>query len=270
MHHLKVQDFLKATYRLRRFMPVRKPVYFIACTPKSASTFLVNILSELTGYKREFLGFEYERQEQDLYLPKLIDIYGCPGVVQQHVRATGPNLMMLNKARIRPVVLVRNIPDSVVSVRDHLLSEGLERMPGIHAPEGFSQFARTEQYDCIIDLLIPWYITFYVSWKYAECHHSIDLMWIDFNEVTGNTAHTVRRIGEFYGMEFEDRDIEAAIDRVRAYPRSDNRLNKGVRGRGREELSLAQLERINRYTEHYPDIDFHSAWLDHLEPAGLT
>ena len=41
----------------------------IACFPKSASTYLKNMLVALTGFKSGNLAYAYFQNEQDLYLP---------------------------------------------------------------------------------------------------------------------------------------------------------------------------------------------------------
>ena len=99
---------------------------FVACMPKSGSTFMAHTLSELTGYRYVNLAYAYERNEQTLYLPKLIDSYSFGSVTHLHVRATESTIDLMKMFSIRPVILVRNIFDIVVSVRDHMFQEGFE------------------------------------------------------------------------------------------------------------------------------------------------
>ena len=99
---------------------------FIASMPKSGSTFMARVMEQLTGYPYVALTYGYERDEQNLYLPTLIDTFGRGSVTHQHVRATGPNLELMREFKVRPVILTRNLFDVVISIRDHLLSEGPE------------------------------------------------------------------------------------------------------------------------------------------------
>ena len=48
---------------------------FIAAMPKSASTYLVRLIEEVTGFIPHSYTFD-AHQEHDLYLPRLIDGYG--------------------------------------------------------------------------------------------------------------------------------------------------------------------------------------------------
>jgi hypothetical protein len=132
--------------------------------PKSGSTFLANALSEVTGYPQVQLCFGYERHEQDLYLPRLVDACRKDTVTRHHMRATKFNTALLKKFNIKPVILTRNLFDVVPSIRDHLFREGFEKFPCFYCTERFADLSEEKQLDCIIDLALPWYFNFYVSW----------------------------------------------------------------------------------------------------------
>jgi hypothetical protein len=113
---------LRVNLALKRTLCRRARCVFVAAMPKSASTFLATCLAEITGFARFFLGQNY-LAEQDIYMPRLIDAWSMDIVCQQHVRAVRPNLELMAEFSIRPVVLVRDIGDAVVSLRDHLRGE---------------------------------------------------------------------------------------------------------------------------------------------------
>ena len=69
---------------------------------------MAKALSQLTGYRYVDLAYAYERNDQNLYLPRLIDAYSIDSVTHQHVRATGPNIELMNMFAIKPVILVSN------------------------------------------------------------------------------------------------------------------------------------------------------------------
>src|SRR5438132_2190295 len=91
---------------------------FIACVPKSASTFLKNLLVNLTGYRDLFTVYAAGQSEHEIYLPTLRDSAELDTVTQQHCRASDANVHLMQAFGIRPVVLVRNIFDSVMSLFD--------------------------------------------------------------------------------------------------------------------------------------------------------
>src|SRR6187551_3281662 len=104
----------------------RPPSILLACMPKSGSSFLSAALAQAAGYPLYQFVYTYDRNEQDLYLPALVSGLGLPSptVTQQHVRATGSNLDLTQVFNLRVVLLVRNLFDALVSLRDHILNEG--------------------------------------------------------------------------------------------------------------------------------------------------
>jgi len=144
--HAPMTDYLKIFHSsetgIRLYKKLRKMRYgdcrsvFVAAMPKSGSSFLARALCEATTYRHSYCDFSYANIEQELYLPRLVDIYGKGTVVQQHVLANEPNLLLFKEFGIRPIVLVRNLFDLVISVRDHLLTERLDGLPGAYPSLG--------------------------------------------------------------------------------------------------------------------------------------
>lgn len=242
---------LRFNLRTKRLFTKRRNCLFVTCFPKSGSTFLVSALAESTGYMRQFLGYDH-LNEQDLYLPSLIDTYNMNIVCHQHTRATAPNLELVSEFGIHPVVLVRNVFDCLVSLRDHLGRES-QRTPVFNASDEFLAKPQAEQFDELIDLALPWYVNFIMSWKNAETGGA-KLLWITYEDMMADKAGTVRRLLDFYGIPQFSNRVDTAISSVDKG--SDTRFNKGVSGRGEEQLSADQRQRIADRFRHYPDTDF--------------
>lgn len=68
---------------------------FIACTPKSGSTFLKSLLARLTGYRDAFMVYSAQQFEQELYQPTVREIATLDTVTQQHCRASDANVQMM-------------------------------------------------------------------------------------------------------------------------------------------------------------------------------
>jgi LPS sulfotransferase NodH len=242
---------LRLNLRVKRLFTRRRNSLFVTCFPKSGSTFLVSSLATTTGYMRQFLGYDH-LNEQDLYLPNLIDTYNMNIVCHQHTRATAPNLELILEFGIQPVVLVRNVFDCLVSLRDHLERES-RRTPVFNATDEFHAKPHSEQFDELIDLALPWYVNFVMSWKSAEAEGTPTL-WVAYEDMMADKAGTVRRILEFYGLTRFNSEVDAAISHVDNV--SHTRFNKGVSGRGEDQLSTSQRQRIVDRFRHYPDMDF--------------
>src|ERR1700752_201971 len=61
---------------------------FIACAPKSGSTFLKNLLTNITGYRDMFAVYAAGQTEHEIYLPTLREAAHLDTVTQQHCRAS--------------------------------------------------------------------------------------------------------------------------------------------------------------------------------------
>tara|TARA_B100000686_G_C16690949_1_gene917561 strand:+ start:307 stop:1143 length:837 start_codon:yes stop_codon:yes gene_type:complete len=242
---------LRLNLRAKRLFTKRKNCLFITCFPKSGSTFLVSALAECSGYTRQFLGFD-QLNEQDLYLPNLIDSYNMNIVCHQHTRATLPNLKLIKEFGIRPVVLVRNIFDCLISLRDHLERES-SQTPVFSATDKFFSKSQTDQLDELIDIALPWYVNFVMSWKSAQSE-GVNPLWLTYEDMMVDKPGTVRKILEFYDFDHMGSDIDAAVSDVNA--RTNTRFNRGVIGRGRLLLSAEQQRRVMDRFQHYSDVDF--------------
>ena len=249
------QNGLRTAFNIKKRVSSRGDYIFVACMPKSGSTFLANALSELTGYRYVNLTYAYERNEQNLYLPKLIDSYGFGSVTHLHVRGTNANIELMNTFSIRPVILVRNIFDIVVSIRDHMLQEGFE-FPTFFCNEKFTELTEKEQFDFIIEQGLPWYFNFYVSWYVALLSKSIDALWLIFEEVVSDWNEALRNVAQFYGVKKTDKEIAEALEQTRKKRRQQTRFNKGKVGRGSSELTNDQKEKIVSLARFYPWVDF--------------
>lgn len=244
---------LKMVWRLRRTLGKPGDYLLVACMPKSGSTFLTNVVAELSGYSKNSLTYAYMQSEQDLYLPKLIDAWSYPCVTQQHVRATAANLDLIRRFSIRPMVLLRNVFDVVVSLRDHIHRES-EQNPIFYTPAGFFDMDEARQFDCIIELGIPWYLGFIASWNDAQQNAGIDLLQVTYEDLIADKPGVIADVMQHFGLPRTSDEIATVLERIDGQGR--NRLNKGVAGRGIESLTSEQRGRIEEMASFYSHVDF--------------
>jgi hypothetical protein len=214
----------------------------VASMPKSGSTFLSDVIASLPDFRRARLSPTYDQREQELdeYCLEQADAFNY--VAQQHVRYSGWTQRMLDRYEIKPVVLVRNIFDIIVSLRDHLRNEG---------PVWFNFFVEPQHTtldDATLELMIarlaiPWYINFYMGWRQIP-----GVMFVTYEALIADPDQTVREVLAFAGADLPPSDVTLALKRVRAL--EESRLNVGVVGRGaalRPETINAVLDLIDFY-----------------------
>ena len=225
---------------------------FIACVPKSASTFLKNLLVNVTGYRDLFTVYAAGQTEHEIYLPTLRESAHLDTVTQQHCRASDANVHLMQGFGIRPVVLVRNIFDSVMSLLDFYNKGAFQ-----------TSFARADwpvlddetKIDLLIENVIPWYFQFVSSWDLAEKQQRVEVYWLSYEDLVADKPSSVLKVLEFYGLGASRRGVEQRIREIESEGRKI-RFNKGVTGRGRSGLNDRQKEQIRRLTRYYPSTDF--------------
>jgi hypothetical protein len=217
--------------------------------PRIGSTFLTNALTEVTGFPLVDLRFTFAWSEAELYMPRMVDAYAYGTVSQEHVRATQANLNLMCDLGIRPVILVRDVADITVSVREYLLDAPYTWPTLITST--FLESDESMQYDQIIDLGLPWFIAFYVSWYEATRDSGIDALWVKYDDNIADWPKTMTRILDFYRLPVEPVQVWTALERV-TRRKERHRFNNGVAGRGRERLTDVQLCRIAAMTASIP------------------
>jgi len=225
---------------------------FIACVPKSASTFLKNLLLNLTGYRDLFSVYAAGQTEHEIYLPTLREFADVGTVTQQHCRASDANIHLMQAFGIRPVVLVRNIFDSVMSLRDFYDKGAFQTS---YSRADWQALDDETKIDLLIENVIPWYFQFVASWDLAEKQKRIEIHWLSYEELIADKASSILKVLKFYGLGASRRGVEQRIGEIEKRDRK-NRFNKGVVGRGQTGLNDRQKEQIRRLTRFYPSTDF--------------
>jgi len=153
---------------------------------------------------------------------------------------------------IRPVVLVRNIFDSVMSLLD-FYDQGAFQTSYFRAD--WPGLDEKTKIDLLIENVIPWYFQFVASWDQVERLKRLEVSWLTYEELVADKPGNVLRVLEFYGLGVSRRAVEQRIKEIESEGRKI-RFNKGVTGRGKTGLSESQKEHIRRLARYYPSTDF--------------
>ena len=242
----KLEDFARnlAPEQLGRHL-------LVACFPKSGSTLLNRLLREVTGFAEAQYCFAFLQNEQEFYLPLVLASATDNRVIQQHCRATVPNLHIMQAFNIKPVVLVRNIFDVLLSWKEFL--EG-----GAHINTFFPYYADLsdeERMALVVDDRAPWYLSFFASWQYAQKAGQIDCIWQTYEQVTAAPEAALESILEFYGIKADPIRLARATQMVNK-DTGTTRFNKGKVGRGRNAFTEEQVAQIRRLASYYKGVDF--------------
>jgi hypothetical protein len=222
----------------------------VACFPKSGSTLLKTLLRRATGFPEQWLAYAYRENEHDIHLPHLLHSAPQDCVVQLHCAATAPNLHLMQAFGIRPIVLVRDIFDVLLSWKEFLdRGDVPSRYPA------YDRLDEAARLDLVVDARAGWYIDFFAGWQRACRKGEVEATWLSYEALVADMAGRVAELLRFHRLPVDS----AAIARIVAETAADRgatRFNKGVVGRGRAAFGAEQRARIARFAAYHPDVDF--------------
>lgn len=259
---------------------------------RSASTFVSQVLCRCLGDPLVSMAETFETAElarrlhqtagaddpsrvtptHDLYLPRLI-VAAASGentVSMHHVVANTQTLWFMTTVNgVRPIVTTRNIPDALVSVRDDLLathpadgsSFAAKALADNYAVpftskrmwDAFRAGSPDEQMDMIIDLYGPWYFAFAASWEEVDAEKTHPVHFLRYEDMIADEPAVFADALTFLDSSLDRAAIDAALAEVYGGPKTVYRFNVGKSGRGRDELTKGQLDRLVTLGRHFAD-----------------
>ncbi len=200
---------------------------------------------------------EWGRREQELdelkVMRQAMKFWSRGFVSQQHVRYSDATRRVLNRFNIKPVVVVRNLFDVVVSLKDHVRKED-HRIPMVYLREEHLDLP-DDALECIIArLAIPWYVNFYLGWR-----EDPNAVFVSYEDLVRSPADVIPNVCDQLDFEIAVADAQSAVRQVTDSAR--NRFNVGKTGRGRgisEEAKLVITDMIRAYPEWERDRYFRS------------
>jgi len=223
----------------------------LACFPKSGSTYLSAVLANLPGFSKVQLVSVYGKREQEIE-PALIALNADRNyVAQHHVRYSEATAELIRQFSLKPIVLVRNIFDAIISFRDHIRNESV-LFPMAYASPCCVAWDDERLETFIADMIAPWYFNFFASWSEAP-----EKLLLRYEDLQSNPHAVLRCARSHFNIACTDKDIEAAILAAQSQA---TRKNKAINGRGQSLSENARLH-IHRLASYYDGLD--------LTPMGL-
>lgn len=224
----------------------RKPHILIACMPKSASTYLATIISNIPGFDRCRLIPAYGAREQELCPIHLSRYNRRAYVAQHHIRCSEYTLKLIEGYHLTPVVIVRNLADCVISIRDHnRRATGPNPMAHYDAAHLAMEDAGFEE--MIVRFCMPWYIHFYAGWLAAP-----GIKIYDYEQYTTQPVHVIGEIMDRAGCACGPPKIREALGKTQKNEQTN--FNVGKSGRGTD-LHPAAKRALGELLDQYDFLD---------------
>lgn len=226
--------------------------------PKSGSTWFDSIIKDLNKLKQSTLVLDYARREQEIqwevFSKNILDLEDGIYFRHQHLKLSNYVVNFIEDYNVKIVLQVRNIFDSVISMRDHLIHETPIQPHGF-VDETFFELSEKKQIDMVIDMIVPWFFSFYASWfTFLQQSDHKNVFIVSYEEMKKDTHKTLQKILSQLNLSCTDDELKRAIEGSDSGS-NFTRKNKAIIGRG-SSLSTEQRERILKFAGYYPHIDF--------------
>jgi len=249
----------------------RRPVLFFAFPPKAAGTFLRAAAIEAVGGSLVRGVHAQGGRDAQPYLPVFLQYYlgglcAGPMVVHAHMQALPANRHFLEALGIRPVIMLRPIPDMLASYCDMLSASADPAIDGLNCPipAAFATLPHAEKAGYLIDVVAPWYAGYFATWRdYArDCPDEVCILrYADFLADAAAVLEAALRHADLPRSRAVCRSAVDGVWRERAA----QRFNKGVMGRGAAYFTPAHRARLDALLGHFPEL---APWREDLLPAA--
>jgi hypothetical protein len=226
----------------------------IACIQKTGSTFLQSALLMVSGAAGPKLGLSYANEENIMHPETVLALAQENVVAQEHCRATPQNLAIAQGFGMEVIVLVRDIFDSLVSLRDMLAGDTHGSVAALFQ-DHMKDMDEETQLDAVITRWAHWQLDFYTSWVRAQRNGLIKCQFWGYEDMMYDKVAAVQEICRQVGIEATPDHIRSCVETVDGN-KNLSRKNVGVSGRGRKLMNERQINDIQAMTRFYPDIDF--------------
>ncbi len=249
----------------------RRRSIMLAFAPKAAGTFLrTAAIYAVDGQLTRVIHAQGGRDATP-YLPTYL-LYLAAGfpdstlVTHLHMQALPSNRRFIEALDLRPVIMLRSVPDMLVSYLDMLAAEPASPSHWLNAaiPPHFAQMDDAARADFLIETIMPWYASYFATW--ADYVHTAPerVCVLRYGDVVRDPLYVLQTLLDHSGLPRSAKVCELSLEAAWA-ERHENRFNRGEEGRGATRLTAAQRARIARLLFDYYGLE---AWRAELMPGG--
>ena len=224
----------------------------VFCQPKSGSTFLTNIIAKtlnldiqnLTTFSYRPTNFGINNREQELcelsFLKSVFRSSNNGGfIAQHHTKANSYLVNQINYFNIKPIILTRNIFDSLVSNDDFIVKNHLHAKENNYpnflingnevVPQNYIELSSEKRLDFLAKSYGIWYVQFYLYWKRYLKYLNNTFCWITYENTILNYKNFEKNISNFLNL--DEIQIKNLNKTFYNHENIHTRFNKGITGR---------------------------------------
>jgi hypothetical protein len=248
----------------------KRPCVVLVFPPKAAGTYLRSAAIVAAGGALVRTVYAQGGRDASFYLPTFLLYYagGFPTrtmVTHVHMQALPANRHFIDALGLKPVTMVRAIPDMLASYWDMLDSDlSPDNWLNAQVPHHFSEMDDQAKADFLIDMFGPWYASYYASWFAYAAEAPDRVLVLDYDAFRADPVATLAQLLAHSGLPRSPEQCRLALDAVWE-ERKSFRFNRGVSGRGAERFTPDQIGRLKRQLSYYPNL---AGMMGRLVPGG--
>ena len=232
----------------------------LAFAPKAAGTYLRSAAIVATGGKLVRTVHAQGGRDASFYMPTFLMYFAGnfpaqPMVTHVHMQALPANWHFIEALNLKPVIMLRSIPDMLASYADMLEPDPLsaDNWLNIALPGSYPHLGSEAKADFLVDMMGPWYASYFATWMDYAARDPERVLLLDYDDFRADPVATLERLLAHSGLPRSREECQAALDAV-WQERASFRYNQGVSGRGRSRFTPAQIARLARQVDFYPDL----------------
>ena len=236
-----------------------RPSVVLAFAPKAAGTYLRS--AAIAAINGQLVRTTHAQGGRDasFYLPTFLLYYAGghparPLVTHVHMQALPANRHFIAALGLKPVIMLRAIPDMLASYADMLDydPQSPDNWLNIRLPLDYATLDAERKGDFLIDMMAPWYVSYFATWMEFAAE-SRDVLVLDYDEFRADPATVLMRLLAHSGSPRDREQCQVALDGVWS-ERDSLRYNQGISGRGRSRFTSQQIARLERQLDYYPGL----------------
>ena len=241
----------------------RRPLLLLAFAPKAAGTFFREAATRAAGGQLVRLVHAQGGRDAQLYLPSvllnLLDREGPGTVGHVHMQALSANRNLITALGLKPVIMLRDLPDMLASFLDMLEEDPAARAEGLNCqvPANFLSLPRADRLEFMVEVIAPWYASYFATWKDFADAAPDTVCVLDYRDFSSDPVECLWTALAHADFVVSHGECEAALSSVWS-ERGQFRFNRGVTGRGRQTFAPSHFRRLRRLLSYYPQLE---AWL---------
>ena len=207
----------------------------LAFAPKAAGTYLRAAAIVATGGQLVRTVHAQGGRDATFYLPTFLLYYSLgvparPLVTHVHMQALPANQHFIQALNLKPVLMMRPIPDMLASYLDMLEADPVspDNWLNIAVPANYAALDEDAKADFIIDTMAPWYASYFSTWVAFTRADPGRMLWLDYEAFRADPVGTLQSLLKQSGFARSRQECETALAAVWE-DRASFRFNRAFR-----------------------------------------